>query len=87
MRSMRTLVDPDYPARVQVPALIFGAGQDSIIETSAVETFAAALKVGTYVLLPDARHEILQENNDIRARFWATFDAYLDIAPDMPAFM
>jgi lysophospholipase len=87
LRSMHTTNDPDYPGRVRVPALIFGAGLDRIVETSAVEKFAAALKVGTYVLLPDARHEILQENNDIRARFWATFDAYLDIGADRPAFV
>ena len=52
-----------------------------------MERFAAALKVGTYVLLPDARHEILQENNEIRARFWATFDAYMNIGSDEPVFV
>lgn len=87
MRSMRELAHPDYPGRVQVPALVFGAGQDQIVETGAAEKFAAALKVGTYIVIPDARHEILQETNDIRARFWATFDAYLDIGADKPAFV
>ncbi|MBU2533374.1 MAG: alpha/beta hydrolase [Alphaproteobacteria bacterium] len=87
MRSMRGLSDPDYPGRVRVPALIFGAGLDRVVDTGAVERFAAALKVGTYILLPDARHEILQENNDIRARFWATFDAYLDIDAQQPVYV
>jgi len=27
--------------------------------------------------LPTSRHEILMETDDIRARFWAAFDAYL----------
>lgn len=84
LRSMRELNEPDFPGRVRVPALIFGAGMDRIVDTSAVEKCAAALKAGTYVLLPDARHEILQENNDIRARFWATFDAYLGVQPEKP---
>ena len=79
MRSMRQLRHEDFAARVRVPALIFGAGEDRIVETRATELFAARLKSATYVLLPDARHEILQENDDIRARFWATFDAYFDI--------
>lgn len=87
LRSMRLVGDPDYPSRIRVPALIFGAGLDRIVDTSAVEKFAAALKVGTYVLIPDAQHEILQESNDIRARFWATFDAYLDISSDKPVFV
>lgn len=87
MRSMRMLSDPDYPGRVRVPTLVFGAGLDRIVDTPAVEKFAAALKVGTYILIPDTQHEILQENNDIRARFWATFDAYLDVGTERPAFV
>ena len=87
MQSMSQLADPEFPGKVRVPALIFGAGQDSIVDTSAVEKFAVALKVGTFVLLPDAKHEILQENNDIRARFWATFDAYLGVGAETPAFV
>lgn len=79
MRSMRYMRREDFPARVRVPALIFGAGEDRIVDTGATERLTARLKSATYVLLPDARHEILQENDDIRARFWATFDAYFDI--------
>ena len=41
------------------------------------------LKLGTHVTLPGARHEILQESDPIRTRFWAAFDAYLGI--DQPA--
>ena len=29
------------------------------------------------VLLPNARHEILQERDEIRAQFWAGFEAFL----------
>lgn len=87
MQSMAKLADPDFPGNLRVPALIFGAGQDSIVDTSAVEKFTVALKAGTYVLLPDAKHEILQENNDIRARFWATFDAYLGVGTEVPALV
>lgn len=85
LRSMRMLAEYDYPSRVRVPALIFGAGLDRIVDTSAAEKFAAGLKVGTYILIPDAQHEILQESNDIRARFWATFDAYQDIRSEESA--
>jgi lysophospholipase len=30
--------------------------------------------------LPQARHEILQETDELRLRFWAAFDAYLGVA-------
>jgi lysophospholipase len=87
MKSMKLVADRDFPRKVRVPALIFGAGFDQIVDTSAVEKFAVGLKVGTYILIPDAQHEILQENDDIRARFWATFDAYLNIEAHEPVYV
>jgi lysophospholipase len=79
LRSIARLTAPDYPLRVQVPLLLFAAGMDSIVSTQAIEEFALRLKVGTHVLLPQARHEILQETDELRQRFWAAFDAYLGV--------
>jgi lysophospholipase len=78
-RSISRLTHPTYPPRVQVPALMFAAGEDAVVSTRAIEEFAMRLKLGTHVMLSSARHEILQERDDIRQRFWATFDAYLEI--------
>ena len=76
-RSMARLRSPDYPLSVEVPLLLFAAGMDSIVSTQAIEEFALRLKVGTHVLIPQAHHEILQETDEIRQRFWAAFDAYM----------
>ncbi len=78
-RSMDMLNDPDYAARVKVPLLLFVAGADTIVLPRATEDFATRLKVGREVMLATSRHEILQENDEIRARFWAAFDAYLGV--------
>jgi lysophospholipase len=78
-RSMAKMQKPDYPIAIQVPLLIFAAGQDSIVSTTATEEFALRLKVGSLVLIPQSRHEILQETDAVRLQFWATFDAYLGI--------
>jgi lysophospholipase len=78
-KSMAMLNDPSYPARVKVPVLLFSAGADTIVLPRANEDFAARLKVGQGVVLATAKHEILQENDEIRAHFWAAFDAYLGI--------
>ena len=79
LRSCARLGRPDYPLRVQVPLLLFAAGMDTIVSTTAIEEFAVRLKVGTHVLLPQARHEILQETDAVRRDFWAAFDAYLGV--------
>jgi lysophospholipase len=79
LRSMKHLAAPDYPARVEVPLLLFAAGMDSIVSTTAIEEFALRLKIGSHVLLPQARHEILQEADPVRRDFWAAFDAYMSV--------
>jgi lysophospholipase len=65
--------------KVQIPLLLFAAGLDSIVSTTAIEEFAIRLKVGTHVLIPQSRHEILQETDAVRRDFWAAFDAYMGV--------
>jgi lysophospholipase len=79
LRSIARLTSPSYPLRVEVPLLLFAAGMDRVVSTNAIEEFALRLKVGKHVLLPQARHEILQETDEVRLRFWAAFDAYLGV--------
>ena len=78
-RSMRAMTAPDYPGRVLVPMLIFSAGQDRIVSSPHTEAFANRLKIGMHIRLPSSRHEILQETDEVRQRFWAAFDAYLGV--------
>jgi lysophospholipase len=76
-RSCNRLLRPDYPTRVQVPMLLVAAGSDRIVSSPAIEAFATRLKIGAHVVIGSSRHEILQERDEVRARFWAAFDAYL----------
>jgi lysophospholipase len=79
LRSIARVAAPDYPSRVNVPLLLFAAGMDRVVSTTHIEEFGVRLKVGTHVLIPQARHEILQETDEVRKDFWAAFDAYLGI--------
>jgi lysophospholipase len=79
LRAMAELQEPDCPKRVQVPMLVFAAGADTIVDSRAAEDFAVQLKVGGLVRLPGSLHEILQENDPLRMRFWAAFDAYMGV--------
>jgi lysophospholipase len=79
MRSMAQLSSPGFAGGINVPALFFIAGRDVIVEPSSIEDFCARMKSGTQVLLANARHEICHEEEAVRGRFWAAFDAYMDI--------
>lgn len=78
-RSCATIGSATYPDQIKVPALLFAAGDDEIVSVAAIERFAVGLKVGTHILMPGARHEILQETDGVRRRFWAAFDAYFGV--------
>jgi lysophospholipase len=83
LRSTARVSATDYPSQIKVPLLLFAAGQDSVVSTTHIEEFGLRLKVGTPVLIPQARHEILQETDEVRKDFWAAFDSYLGV--DAPA--
>lgn len=80
LRSCSMIQRPDFPKYIAVPMLVFAAGGDKIVSTRAIEDFAVELKVGSVILMPGSRHEIMMENDAIRQRFWAAFDAYMGIA-------
>jgi lysophospholipase len=79
LRSTAMLLRPDYPKYICVPMILFAAGADKVVSTQAIEDFAVDLKFGSHILMPGSRHEILQETDAVRQRFWAAFDAYMGI--------
>ncbi len=77
LTSMALVNSNDFPAMVQVPILMIGAGSDRLVSTPAIEALALKLKVGSYITIPNARHEILQERDELRLQFWSAFDAFI----------
>jgi lysophospholipase len=75
-RSMARINAPGYAEAITTPVLILGAGRDRIVKTSATRSFAKRLPNATYVEFEDSEHEILMENDCIRARFWWAFDEF-----------
>jgi lysophospholipase len=76
-RSMREVRARAYAKAIVTPVLIAGAGHDRICLTPAAKTYAARLPHGSYVEIKNAEHEILMEQDGIRARFWQAFDAFV----------
>src|SRR6202035_3739544 len=76
-RSMALMEAPGFAEAITTPCLIFGAGRDRIVETQAVRDFARHLPRACYVAIPEAGHEILMENDFIRAKFWSEFDRFV----------
>ncbi len=81
LRLMKRLAQPAYPARIRQPMLLVAAGRDEVVSTAAIEAFGRNLLAGRHLILPGAKHEILQEQDIYRAQFWAAFDAFVPGTP------
>lgn len=64
---------------IRVPVLIVAAERDRVVSTAATQRLARAMKLAAYIGVTDARHEILQETDAIRALFWRRVDGFLSM--------
>lgn len=76
-RSIMQINAFSFAPSVRVPLLIVAAGNDTVVSTRAIEAFAAHVKTCQLLIVAGAKHELLQERDEIREQFWAAFDAYV----------
>ena len=76
-RVMREFANPGYPAKIRQPMLVVAAGYDGIVSTPAIDEFAIRLRGGSHLIVPGARHELLQEQDRYRMQVLAAFDAFV----------
>ena len=76
-KAMHAFRAADYPAKIRQPILMMAASADTVVSTPAIEEFAYHLRGGAHLVIPGARHEILQEQDRYRGQFWAAFDAFV----------
>ena len=81
LRATAKFEDAGYAGSIRQPILMVAAGHDQVVSTSAIEAFAANLLAGAHLILPGARHELLQEQDQYRRQFWAAFDAFIPGTP------
>ncbi len=82
--SISTINSAAFMESIKVPILIVAAGNDQIVSTAAIEYFASRVKTCGHIVLSGAKHEILQERDELREQFWAAFDAYIPGTAIMP---
>ena len=76
-RLVDRFAHPRFAVETQTPILIVAAGADRIIDTAATERFAIRLKAGRCITIPNARHQLIMESDEIVRQFWTAFDAFI----------
>jgi len=76
-RVMAEFANPAFPAKLRQQMLIIACGRDQLVSTAAIEDFGTRLRVGSYLIVPGSKHEVLMEQDSFRSQFWAAFDAFV----------
>ncbi len=74
--SIALLRTPDVVERIRVPVLFLSAGRDRLVDPASHAPIAQRIQGARLIHYDDAQHEIMMETDDIRARFWADFEAF-----------
>ncbi len=77
-------VTPAFTSKIKIPMLILASGDDGIVDSEATEKLAGQIETATFRLIPDARHELMMENDAIRQQFWESFDAFTSENKEVP---
>ncbi len=81
LRLVERLNADGFAENIRTPVLFLAAGEERLVSTPAIERFALRLKNAACVVLPESEHEIMMERDEIRAQFWAAFDAFIPGEP------
>ncbi len=75
--SIDALQAAGYAENIATPVLFASAGRDRVVGGEAAARFGRRLPRCRMVTIEGALHEILQERENFRRRFWRAFDAFL----------
>lgn len=76
--SIDQLAEAAYLGSVRMPVLMVEAEEDALITSSSLRWAAQWLPHAELLTVGDARHEILMERDELRRRFWAAFDRFIE---------
>ena len=70
---VRRCIENDEPFGV----VLIAAGRDQVVSTAAIEEIAIRLRAGSHLIVAGAKHELMMEQDNYRAQFWAAFNAFV----------
>lgn len=76
-QAMLEFQNPEFAFNNRTPVLVVASGSDEVVSLAAIEKLASAMRSLWHIVVPGARHEILQERDLFRDQFWAAFDAFI----------
>ncbi|MGE0829397.1 MAG: alpha/beta fold hydrolase [Hyphomonadaceae bacterium] len=78
--AIEGFVKRDALSHLQIPIVVLSGSQEKLVDNRSHKKVTARLPNAERRVIEGARHEIMMETDDIRAQFWAAFDAVADRA-------
>jgi lysophospholipase len=73
---------PSALAHLRLPVVVLSAAEELLVDNASHDAVTKLLPDANHITVPGAKHEIMMETDEIRAQFWAAFDALADgVAP------
>lgn len=76
-RAMARVNSPGFSNAISIPTLLIAAGNDPVVDPTAIEHFGRNMRTGAFLTISGAKHEILQERDIYREQLLAAFDAFI----------
>lgn len=76
--SIDVLKGAGFAESLNVPLLVFMAQKEQVVSNAAIHAFVKRLPKAHLIVVEEARHEILQEQDTRRALFWRNFDRFVN---------
>lgn len=77
LKGLNQLFSSDLPERLTLPILFVLAGQDHVVDNQQTRNFILRMKNPSVVTLEEAQHEILKENDHLRATFLKLLEDFI----------
>ena len=78
--ARRSLKEMRAMERPRAPVLIVAAGADRVVGNEGIRRLARQVPGIALTFIPDARHEIMAERDEVRQQFLAAFDSFISTA-------
>jgi lysophospholipase len=82
--ALDAFAKPEFGAKNETPILMLLAGQDRIVDSAAAARLATRIRSASAIVIPGARHELLQERAAVRAQVTAAILSFFGAKADAP---
>ena len=73
-------VSRKWTAKIQIPVLLFQAGNDTVVKNASQDLFASRVKTCTLARIPGMKHELFMTDSEVQIPYWEKIFSFFNEA-------